>query len=96
MATDAKAEANVDLRAWAVARAKEINRQFGHPQVLSPDRDPAISEPFTPEEREIQVQRFHELLDRLEQIGTEEERRESCEILMKALAETRREEGRVF
>ena len=52
-----------------------------------------ISEASTPEERSRLVQ---ELFDRLEAIGTPEERAETGAYLMQALAETRQAEGRVF
>ena len=42
------------------------------------------------------AERVRRGLDSLLQIGTDEERRETCEALMTALAETRREQGRPF
>lgn len=51
---------------------------------------------YSAEERQARARRMEVLLDRLEHIGTPEERAETRDYLMGALAESRRAEGRVF
>lgn len=95
MATDAKVEPGTDLRAWAAAKAKEIiasSANFPGGEGV----ESAPSGPFSPEEQERRSKQVRDLFERLSNIGTEEEQRESLEILMKAMAETRRTEGRPF
>lgn len=60
---------------------------------VSTIRPGLISAGKTPEERVALFERFY---DRIESIGTPEERAETCDFLMKALAESRRAEARVF
>lgn len=50
----------------------------------------------TPAEQDDYAQRALRALQRVEQIGTEEERRQTCEELMEALRATRAAEGRPF
>lgn len=95
MATDAKVQPDVDLRAWALAKAREIIAASaslpGGGAVES-----APSGPFSPAEQRRRSESIRATFDEMLRIGTEEERRESLEFLMNALAETRRAEGRLF
>lgn len=59
----------------------------------SPIRPGAVSAGRTPAERAALLEQG---LDRIASIGTPEERAETLELLMTALAETRRSEGRIF
>jgi hypothetical protein len=92
MATDAEPGIETNLREWAVAKAREIRAA----SATFPKPKPIENRPFTPEEQKRRSEQIREALAEMLRIGTEEERRESAEILMNALAETRRAEGRVF
>ena len=95
MATDARIEPDIDLRAWAAAKAREINASSAS---LPGDGgvESAPSGPFSPEEQKRRSESIRAAFDEMLRIGTEEERRESLEFLMNALAESRRAEGRLF
>lgn len=92
MATDAEPEAGTDLREWAKAKAREIHAA----SASFPKSKPIEHGPVSPEEQKRRSVRIREAFDEMMRIGTEEERRESLEILMNALAETRRAEGRPY